>query len=234
MFERSCRCGAPAANAKGVPRCSDCKLEGRRAYAREYKRREWQREALRKGRPQPGDTVIAQCRWCTNEFSFVSLGRPRFKCDACKKRSGAALVARWAKQHPDRIREHKRRYNASTQGQTATKAYNREARFAKYGSDRAWYEAQLQAQDGRCAICRADSPGGKTNAWHIDHDRSCCGAQGSCGKCLRGILCAKCNLGVGQFDDDPDRLLAAAAYVLQWVDAPSVNSRPARWDARWS
>lgn len=217
MTERTCSCGTPAANAKGPARCANCKLEGRRAYARAYARTQRQREAARKGNPQAGDVVSTVCRWCEREFSFISLGRPRSKCDDCKKRSGAALSAAWAKRHPERRREFKTRYNASPKGKAASTAYNREQRFLKYGIDRAWFETTLLAQNGKCAICRTGTPGGKTNAWHIDHDRSCCGTQRACGKCVRGILCAKCNQGLGQFDDDPQRLIKAASYLASFA-----------------
>jgi hypothetical protein len=217
MTDRTCACGERAANSKGPPRCASCKLEGRRAYHRDYERNRRREEASRKGFPQAGDIVTADCRWCERPFDYVSCGRPRFKCDACKKRSGAALTTAWAKRNPDRVRTNHRRYRATTNGKTAETAYNREYRFLKYGVDRAWFDVKLLAQDGRCAICRTETPGGKTNAWHIDHDRSCCGTQQACGKCVRGILCAKCNQGLGQFDDDPQRLLQAATYLASFA-----------------
>lgn len=81
------------------------------------------------------------------------------------------------------------------------------------------FDALLAAQGGQCAVCGTAEPGGQFGTWHIDHDHSCCPKTGanrkSCGNCIRGLLCQKCNVGLGQFDDDPDRLLAAATYVLK-------------------
>lgn len=71
--------------------------------------------------------------------------------------------------------------------------------------------AALLAGD-ECAICGTTEPG--KHGWHIDHDHRCCPANGSsCGKCIRGILCHKCNVGLGHFNDDPSRLAAAIDYV---------------------
>lgn len=57
----------------------------------------------------------------------------------------------------------------------------------------------ILAQDA-CEIC-----GGA--AGHIDHDHST--------NRVRGNLCRDCNLSIGFMHDDPDRLLAAAAYLLK-------------------
>jgi hypothetical protein len=62
----------------------------------------------------------------------------------------------------------------------------------------------LEAQGGRCAICRSDKPGGR-GRFAVDH----CHSSGR----VRGLLCVACNAGLGQFRDDPDLLRAAVAYL---------------------
>lgn len=61
--------------------------------------------------------------------------------------------------------------------------------------------------DGKCWICRS-SP-----ATHVDHDHSCCPRAGSCGKCVRGILCRNCNNALGLFADNTDSLARAIEYL---------------------
>lgn len=36
----------------------------------------------------------------------------------------------------------------------------------------------------------------------------------TCGKCVRGVLCNRCNVAEGMLQSDPDRALALAAYML--------------------
>lgn len=49
----------------------------------------------------------------------------------------------------------------------------------------------------------------------IDHDHSCCDRQGSCGRCVRGMLCSSCNSTLGHAKDDVDRLKGLIAYLTQ-------------------
>lgn len=79
----------------------------------------------------------------------------------------------------------------------------------KYNTD---YAAMLASQGGRCAICGTAEPRGK-GKFHVDHDHSCCGEKRSCGKCVRGLLCQRCNTGIGYFDDNPDLMRKAIEYV---------------------
>ena len=85
---------------------------------------------------------------------------------------------------------------------TETKsAYARRWRMeAEYGLTSAGYDALLAEQDGQCAIC-----GGVESRLVIDHNHDT-------GK-VRGLLCQKCNRGLGQFDEAPRHLLAAIAYI---------------------
>lgn len=72
------------------------------------------------------------------------------------------------------------------------------------------YNRILDAQDGKCAICGA-VPDGKL---HVDHDHSCCpGQKRSCGQCVRGLLCTRCNTGLGMFQDSVSKLKAAIRYL---------------------
>ena len=87
----------------------------------------------------------------------------------------------------------------------------REQRYGLTGED---FAAILAGQGGACAICRMNEPGGQ-GGWHLDHDHTCCSGKTLCGDCTRGVLCARCNLGLGQFRDSVTSLLAAAEYVAQ-------------------
>jgi hypothetical protein len=91
--------------------------------------------------------------------------------------------------------------------------YSLRQRTTVHGITIIQYQDMLALQDHRCAICRTDDPGGHGN-WHIDHDHSCCPtSKKSCGECVRGLLCSRCNTGIGLLGDDPDRLLEAARYL---------------------
>lgn len=82
---------------------------------------------------------------------------------------------------------------------------------SKYNLTLADYDRLLDAQNNTCAVCGADSPGG-VGSWHVDHDHACCPKR-SCGKCVRGLLCTKCNTGLGMFNDDPEILMNAISYL---------------------
>jgi hypothetical protein len=76
-------------------------------------------------------------------------------------------------------------------------------RFRLYGITSEEFAALLVSQDGRCAICRIDTPNGK--GWNLDHDAA--------SMRIRGVLCTNCNNGLGRFHDDPAALRAAADYL---------------------
>jgi recombination endonuclease VII len=84
----------------------------------------------------------------------------------------------------------------------------------KHGLTPEAFDALLAAQDYRCAICRSDEPGGK-GTWHIDHDHRCCPTARSCTRCRRGLLCDRCNWGLGLFLDDPGILRRAIDYLAE-------------------
>lgn len=70
-----------------------------------------------------------------------------------------------------------------------------------YGMTEAQWAHLVLTQLGRCAVCGRHYGEGLV----VDH----CHREGE----IRGLLCSKCNIGLGQFDDDPTRLVAAADYL---------------------
>lgn len=62
----------------------------------------------------------------------------------------------------------------------------------------------LAEQGNCCYLCGEQLEDAYGLPVHIDHDRSCCPTDKSCGKCIRGITHQKCNQGIGQFNDDPN------------------------------
>lgn len=75
-----------------------------------------------------------------------------------------------------------------------------------YGLTPERYAELLERQGGRCAICAAESAGGR-GGWHVDH---CHETQA-----VRGLLCHHCNIGIGQFRDRVDLLQAAIGYLTR-------------------
>lgn len=62
-------------------------------------------------------------------------------------------------------------------------------------------------QGNRCAIC------GKNEKLLVDHDHSCCAGGSSCGKCIRGLICFKCNVTLGMVSDSKETLQKMVEYL---------------------
>lgn len=84
-----------------------------------------------------------------------------------------------------------------------------------YKMSREDYEARLAKQNGGCAICGGQNTEHKKLA--IDHDHACCpGQKKSCGKCVRGLLCSRCNHMLGHAKDNIKILEYAILYLKQY------------------
>jgi hypothetical protein len=124
------------------------------------------------------------------------------KSSYCRPCSAAYARERYAK-NPERARAIQRAYATRVRTPEQTRARHL---WNKYRLRVSEYDALLAAQDGRCAICCTDEPGGRGD-WHVDHCHE--------SKKIRGLLCTGCNLGLGHFRDDPQRLRAAIHYLQE-------------------
>lgn len=103
--------------------------------------------------------------------------------EAARKRS-----SKWRERNPEQTVTHSRKYFLRT----------------KFGLTLEDYDLMLNAQAGVCAICETDD----TSPWGVfcvDH----CHETGR----VRGLLCHRCNVAIGQARDDPILLRRAADYL---------------------
>lgn len=82
--------------------------------------------------------------------------------------------------------------------------------FLRYGLDVGEYIKLLHKHNWQCAICETEQPKKAQTAkvrLRIDHDHQN-------GK-VRGLLCARCNSGLGMFKDDTRLLTRAVDYLAK-------------------
>jgi hypothetical protein len=75
-----------------------------------------------------------------------------------------------------------------------------------YGITKEEYEDKIKSQDGKCAICSAETPQQKNiKRFSVDHCHKT--------KQVRGLLCSPCNKGLGCFYDNISNLEKAVEYL---------------------
>ena len=113
----------------------------------------------------------------------------------------------WKATHKDEINRRRRERRASDPEYRERSIARRGERDRRgqlklnYGLSLEDYNAMLAQQNGVCAICERKS------------DRTLCVDHCHATRMVRRLLCRKCNLGLGHFDDDPRLLRKAAAYL---------------------
>jgi Arc/MetJ-type ribon-helix-helix transcriptional regulator len=85
-----------------------------------------------------------------------------------------------------------------------------------YGITREIHNKILAGQNNCCAIC-------KTTEWTkcgptVDHSHSTLR--------IRGILCNKCNTGLGYFKDNSEIMKSAIAYLEKWRETNEQSAHP--------
>jgi hypothetical protein len=126
----------------------------------------------------------------------------------------------WARANPEKVREAGRRANA------------RKTRESRRTADQTWryglppgaFEQMIAVNDGCCIYCAKKIDFTQPKSFAIDHDHGCCPGKKSCGDCVLGIACARCNLGFGHFNDDP-QLMIQAAQKRSWLMSVAVIRR---------
>lgn len=156
--------------------------------------------------------VCTKCATAQPLDSFYVVKKTGYRRTWCKGCT-AAQAKVWAAANQERRREIARKSMA-----------NPEKLALRHGAAREWrhgisperYVALLEQQNGVCAACKEPETWtfqGKVRALSVDHDHRCCPGKRSCGQCIRGLLCNKCNRTLGLARDDAKLLLTLVAYL---------------------
>ena len=149
--------------------------------------------------PMPEGATVKFCPRCSKrkplaDFSLRPSGKPKGYCKECE--------ADYQAQHAATVEGRELRRRARAKWNDENHEYFLSYR---YGITKADYDRMREAQGDSCAICGDQQPGSRSRVWSVDH----CHATNR----VRGLLCHRCNMGLGYFKDDPERLRAAIKYL---------------------
>jgi hypothetical protein len=127
-----------------------------------------------------------------------------------------AAVDRFKAKYPERVAASQKKSRAAwkLRDPAGYARYRKEMDLKRKGLTVEQFDAIIATQGGRCAICSDLFTDSGKGVPHIDHDHECCPVNRACEKCLRGLLCHHCNMGLGRFRDNPVLLRGAAFYLL--------------------
>ena len=111
------------------------------------------------------------------------------RCNSCLSREHKL----WIDNNPDKVREYR-----------AKDPYTLKKRCARHGLTEEEFWSMYEEQDGTCPICDR----------HIEAEDSAIDHNHTTGE-VRGILCKKCNRGLGLLGDNPEILNRAETYLLK-------------------
>lgn len=167
--------------------------------------------------------ILKRCKVCGEEkplsdFAKIKGGLHgrRNWCRPC----AAEHLRQWREKNRDRVQAYTQEYNKRPERREKHRERSRARYHAnkdrarndylvrEFGISLTEYNDLLVAQNGSCAICKKSCKSGRKLA--VDH----CHMTGK----VRALLCMNCNRAIGWMDDDPDRLMAAAAYVISHRD----------------
>ena len=151
-----------------------------------------------------------ECAVCKKKFKQRNLNQKY--CGNQKNKIGCSykihLLAKknYRKTHKKEEKERKKKYYQKYPEKRRENKLKRE-----YGIDVIKYKEFLLKQNDVCAIClkpeKTKHQNGKIKKLSIDHDHKT-------GK-IRGLLCYRCNVGIGLFGDDPQLCDNAKKYLLK-------------------
>ena len=147
---------------------------------------------------------VKRCSKCKKEKPITEFYKNRVRKDGYKqycKVCCSILDKEYRKQNPEKYRQIRR--TSYIKHMTPNKRFNYRLKGV-YGLSRLEFDEMYDKQKGKCKLCDKEIQVGISV--HIDHNHK--------NNKIRGLLCGKCNLGLGHFYDNPAVLSKASKYIL--------------------
>lgn len=146
------------------------------------------------------------CKGCKEAKKASEFGKYKKTKDRLHYRCKSCIKV-YAKRFRERLRTYCREWQRN---KAKTRPLHARGGFVlrTYGITAEQYQKMLKGRDNKCDICKSH-----LTVPNVDHDHTCCPGEKSCGKCVRGILCRRCNSGLGMFDDSEVSVASALKYL---------------------
>lgn len=142
-------------------------------------------------KPKGADTKTKVCSKCKQDKPFSEFTN--------RKKARNILERRCKSCEKERFKEYRARNKEKVRGKNFRD---------RYGIGVEEYEALKKQQDGKCSICETEG-----HVLYVDH----CHHSGN----IRGLLCQKCNSGIGMLQDSIMLLKKAVRYLEKHEKAPA-------------
>jgi len=137
--------------------------------------------------------ICSVCKEAKDLKDFSKHRRDRFqsRCKQCASK----LNKIWRQENPDRVKKTYKNWSEKNRDCV------RKHQLKKYGLSNDDYNKMFEVQNGKCAICNKTSE----KKLSVDH----CHDSGK----IRGLLCDRCNHGLGNFKENINFMFKAIEYL---------------------
>lgn len=147
-----------------------------------------------------GDRFCSKCETSkpVDQFRAVKSDKittRKLTCNVCKDRANVQWRKAKEAENPELAKLRKAAANAKYK---LTHEQRRDYWYRnKYNITLVQYNEMLEKQKGVCALCEQPEKG---KSLAVDHNHKCCPGVKSCGNCIRGLLCQRCNTAIAILD----------------------------------
>lgn len=162
----------------------------------------------------------SSCKLILSEDNFSKNKALKDWLDNLCKKCKVIAVTNSRIKNKDKVKEYSKEYNKkyklNPEKQKILKANSIRNQFKRYSITEEEYNTILKEQNYVCAICGKP----ENTKWKlrlaIDHNHKCCSWRNCCWKCIRWLLCWKCNKMLWMINDDVDLLQKSIQYLQNY------------------